>query len=75
MASQPATVFALLGLGVRHFSVSPRSVPLVKRIIRGVTAESATEAATAALSALTAADAEVEIRRRLTAAFGLVDFL
>ena len=75
MASQPATAFALLGLGVRQFSVSPRSVSLVKRIIRGVTCESATEAATAALSALTAADAEVEIRRRLTAAFGNVDFL
>ena len=75
MASQPATVFALLGLGVRQFSVSPRAVSLVKRIIRGVTAESAREAADAALSALTAADAEVEIRTRLTAAFGDADFL
>ena len=75
MASQPTTVFALLGLGVRQFSVSPRAVSLVKRIIRGVTVTSATEAATAALAAPTAAAAEQEIRRRLTEAFGAAEFL
>ena len=36
MASQPLMAFALIGLGVRSLSVAPRSVPLVKRIVRGV---------------------------------------
>ena len=35
MASQPLMAFALIGLGVRQLSVAPRSVPLVKRIVRG----------------------------------------
>ena len=75
MASQPATVFALLGLGVRQLSVSPRAVTLVKSILRGVTAASAVEAATAALAARTAAEAEAEIRQRLVEFFGSADFL
>ena len=75
MASQPATVFALLGLGVRQLSVSPRAVTLVKSIIRGVTEASAREAATAALAASTAAEAEAEIRQRLTEAFGSAELL
>ena len=36
MASQPLMAFALIGLGVRQLSVAPRSVPLVKRIVRGI---------------------------------------
>src|SRR5665647_3627860 len=38
MASQPIMAFALIGLGVRQLSVAARSVPLVKRILRGVSA-------------------------------------
>ena len=75
MASQPLMAFALIGLGVRSMSVAGRSVPLVKRIIRGVSVEVATDAAMAALNARTAAEAEVELRRRLTAAFGDAAFL
>src|SRR5688500_4882571 len=41
MASQPLMAFALLGLGLRQLSVAPRAVPLLKRIIRGVSAEEA----------------------------------
>jgi phosphotransferase system enzyme I (PtsI) len=75
MASQPLMAFALIGLGVRSMSVAGRSVPLVKRIIRGVSVEVATEAAMAALNARTAVEAEVELRRRLAAAFGDAAFL
>jgi signal transduction protein with GAF and PtsI domain len=60
---------------VRSMSVAGRAVPLVKRIIRGVSVEVATDAAMAALNARTAAEAELELRRRLTAAFGDAAFL
>jgi phosphotransferase system enzyme I (PtsI) len=66
MASQPLMAFALIGLGVRQLSVAPRSVPLVKRIIRSVTAAHAKLAASAALRALTADQARHELARRLS---------
>jgi phosphotransferase system enzyme I (PtsI) len=75
MASQPIMAFALIGLGVRQLSVAGRSVPLVKRIVRGVSAEIAKEAAQAALATRTARDSERELRSRLFAAFGDVEFL
>ena len=75
MASQPIMAFALIGLGVRQLSVAARSVPLVKAIVRGVSAEVAAEAAQAALATRTARDAERELRSRLLAAFGDADFL
>ena len=43
-----ASLIALVGLGVRQLSVGARSVPLVKRIVRGISvavAEAAAEAA------------------------------
>jgi phosphotransferase system enzyme I (PtsI) len=75
MASQPVMAFALIGLGVRQLSVAARSVPLVKRIVRGVSAEVAREAALAAVATRTAREAERELRRRLLAAFGDAEFL
>ena len=75
MASQPLMAFALLGLGVRQLSVAPRSVPLVKRIIRSVTAAHAKLAASAALRALTADDAREELARRLADVIGDAPFL
>jgi phosphotransferase system enzyme I (PtsI) len=65
MASQPLMAFALLGLGVRQLSVAPRSVPLVKRIVRGISAAQAAVAATAAKRARTAAESEHILRERL----------
>ena len=75
MASQPIMAFALIGLGVRQLSVAARSVPLVKRIVRGVSVKVATEAAEAALATRTARDSERELRSRLLAAFGDAEFL
>jgi phosphotransferase system enzyme I (PtsI) len=75
MASQPLMAFALLGLGVRQLSVSPRSVPLVKRIVRAVTEAHAKLAASAALRALTADQARHELGRRLADVLGDAPYL
>ena len=75
MASQPLMAFALLGLGVRQMSVAPRAVPLVKRIIRSVTAAHAKLAASAALRALTAEQARHELARRLADVIGDAPYL
>jgi phosphotransferase system enzyme I (PtsI) len=68
MASQPLMAFALIGLGVRQLSVSPRSVSLVKRIVRGISVSLAEEAAAAALAAPTAERARRELHARLSTA-------
>ena len=70
IASQPLMAVALIGLGVRQLSVAPRSVPLVKRIVRSISVAVAEEAAQAAVSAATAAEAEAELRRLLAGALG-----
>jgi phosphotransferase system enzyme I (PtsI) len=70
MASQPLMAFALIGLGVRQLSVAPRSVPLVKRIVRGISVEVAEDAAKAAVAAGTAAEAEAALRSRLAGVMG-----
>jgi phosphotransferase system enzyme I (PtsI) len=70
MASQPLMAFALIGLGVRQLSVGPRSVPLVKRIVRGISVAVAEEAAKAAAAVGTAAEAEHELRSRLAGILG-----
>jgi phosphotransferase system enzyme I (PtsI) len=70
MASQPLMAFALIGLGVRQMSVAPRSVPLVKRIVRAISVAAAEEAASAALAAATAREAEAVLRRRLSGVLG-----
>jgi phosphoenolpyruvate-protein phosphotransferase (PTS system enzyme I) len=75
MASQPLMAFALLGLGVRQLSVAPRSVPLVKRIVRSVTEAHAKLAASAALRARTADEARHELGRRLADAIGDAPYL
>ncbi len=76
MASQPLMAFALIGLGVRQLSVSPRSVSLVKRIVRSISVATAEEAATAALASPTAELARRELHGRLRTALpelGLVE--
>ncbi|HKO15101.1 MAG TPA: phosphoenolpyruvate--protein phosphotransferase [Gemmatimonadaceae bacterium] len=74
MASQPLMAFALIGLGVRQLSVAPRSVPLVKRIVRGISVGLAEEAAAAALQVSTAAAAKRELYARLQMALGEMTF-
>jgi phosphoenolpyruvate-protein phosphotransferase (PTS system enzyme I) len=68
MGSHPLTAFVLVGLGIRHLSVAPRAVPLMKRMLQSVSPESAREAADAALGSATAAEAERVVRRLLVSA-------
>src|SRR5207253_6645892 len=70
MASQPLMAFALIGLGVRQLSVAPRSVPIVKRIVRAISVKAAEEAANVAIAAQTASEAERILRERLTRLLG-----
>ncbi|MDB4911413.1 MAG: phosphoenolpyruvate-protein phosphotransferase, partial [Gemmatimonadetes bacterium] len=72
MASQPLTAFALIGLGVRTMSVSPRSVTLLKRLVRGTTASTAAQCVTEAMGARTAAASEAIILHTFTETFGEV---
>ena len=75
MASQPLMAFALIGLGVRQLSVAPRSVPLVKSVVRRVSEEVARRAANAALASKTAAQAEEVLRSAIREALGDAPFL
>jgi signal transduction protein with GAF and PtsI domain len=70
MASQPLMAYALIGLGLRQLSVSSRSVPVVKRIVRGVTAEGARAAAESALALGSPRDAERVLHAALDAELG-----
>ena len=70
MASQPLMAFALLGLGLRELSVNPRSIPLVKRVVRGVSAERARDAVERAIASPTAEDAERLLEAELRTALG-----
>ena len=70
MASQPLMAFALLGLGVRELSVNPRSIPMIKRVIRGVGAAHAREAVERAVHAATAEEAEAVLASALRGLVG-----
>jgi phosphotransferase system enzyme I (PtsI) len=70
MASHPLMAVALLGLGLRQMSVNPRAVAAIKRVFRAVSAERAREAATKALNAPNAAEAEAILSRYLRDAIG-----
>jgi len=54
MASEPLSAFLLIGLGYETLSVAPPALPLIKWLIRQVTAERARAAADAALAARSA---------------------
>jgi phosphotransferase system enzyme I (PtsI) len=75
MASQPVMSFALLGLGVRELSVNPRSVALVKRVLRSVSAARARDAALRACDSNTAEEAEAILLAELRDAVGDAYFL
>jgi phosphotransferase system enzyme I (PtsI) len=54
MAADPALVVLFLGLGIREFSMGPRTVPMIKEFLRGVSTQDAERVARAALSLSTA---------------------
>ncbi len=67
MASEPIMAFALIGLGVRHLSVSAIALARVKLIVRGMRTSVAAEAVQAAMKSATAAEAEQILRSSLVA--------
>ncbi len=69
MATQPVMALALIGLGVRTLSVAPRSVTLVKRLVRGVSAKAAAAAAAIALESKSAEAAQAALVACLNEAF------
>jgi phosphotransferase system enzyme I (PtsI) len=62
MASEPLSAVLLLGLGYDTLSVSPPALPLVKWVVRSVPEDSARKAATAALTARSAAEVSNVLR-------------
>lgn len=62
MASEPLSAFLLIGLGYETLSVAPPALPLVKWMVRQVSAAGARAAAAAALAARTA-DEVLELLR------------
>ena len=66
--------FALIGLGVRQLSVAPRAVPLVKRLVRGVSTSDAVPAMEEALKLRTARDVATVLERRLRHSCGADPF-
>ncbi len=71
MASEPMMAFLLLGLGYETLSVAPPALPLVKWIVRQVSAARARAAARAALDARVAADVLEVLRLALAEAVDL----
>ena len=70
MASQPLMAYALLGLGVRTLSVAAGGIPVLKRIVRGVSAAASAAAATEALATATPREAEQVLRLALSRELG-----
>jgi phosphotransferase system enzyme I (PtsI) len=67
MAADPALFLLLLGLGIREFSMGPRSVPLLKDIARCASAADAARMARAALSLSTPDDVAALLAREAEA--------
>jgi phosphotransferase system enzyme I (PtsI) len=65
MASDPALLTLLVGLGLREFSMAPGAVPLAKQVLRGLRATDAREAARRALRAATVHDVETALNEIL----------
>ena len=63
MAADPALFLLLLGLGIREFSMGPRSVPLLKDVARCASAADASRMARAALSLSTPDDVAALLAR------------
>jgi len=66
MASTPAYAVLLVGLGATDLSMTPSSIPRVRRAIAGIDAESAKRIAESCLNCDTADEVEGLIRDRFT---------
>ena len=68
MAADPLTFLLLLGLGIREFSMGPRTVPFIKELARSTSTVEAARVARAALS-LSTADEVVSLLTNETRSF------
>jgi phosphotransferase system enzyme I (PtsI) len=66
MASNPAQIVVLLGLGIRDFSMTPSAIPQIKRVIRTVDLKEAREIAAHALSLTTPAEVNRYVQTQIT---------
>jgi phosphoenolpyruvate-protein kinase (PTS system EI component) len=66
MASDPVLLTLLVGLGLREFSMAPTAIPLAKRVLRGLKASEARQAAGRALRARTKDEVEQCLMEWLT---------
>ncbi len=64
MSGEPLYTLLLLGLGLRHLSVAPHSIPEVKKLIRSATLDAAVETAREALRLDTARDVNNYLREQ-----------
>ncbi len=71
MASDPVSVYLLVGLGFRVLSVAPPSLPLVKWMVRQISARDAARCAEAALELATADEVSAFARRTVGGAVDL----
>jgi phosphotransferase system enzyme I (PtsI) len=67
MAADPALMLLFLGLGIREFSMGPRSVPVLKEFVRSVNLTDAARVAKAALSLSTADEVSALLEQELRA--------
>jgi phosphoenolpyruvate-protein kinase (PTS system EI component) len=65
MCSEPSYAILLLGLGLRSFSVSPISIPTVKRVIRKVHMRDAAEVARTCLRYESAEESRAVLESRV----------
>ena len=67
MSSNPGRALLLLGLGVRHLSVPPSSLPRVKKAIRSVSIEQCRQIAERVMKLEAARDVDLYLLDRLAA--------
>lgn len=65
MASNPAQVVVLLGMGLRDLSMTPKAIPAIKRIIRAIDIPTAEKIANHALSLSTPAEVNRHVREQV----------
>jgi len=70
MASDPATVGLLIGLGLTEFSMTPGAIPLVRRVVEELRMDEARRLARHALALATAAEVEQFLFDALAASAG-----
>jgi phosphotransferase system enzyme I (PtsI) len=69
MAGDPMSIWMLLGIGLRNFSMAPRQIPVVKSIIRSTRIDEAESLAQKAMQMRTEAETEALVYEAMMARF------